>query len=445
MTDTKDNSSLPLLLSITGAVLAVAVGGWYFLYQESSAPSATDEAMISSLATIPEEMPSENADATATDPLDTETLPAADEVTAPDVEVELRKARLAADAEIFILPAEQSALYYYGRILNANPEHGIAIAELDAMLGKVGRITAQYLAEEEYADAYEIATLVANLRPEHELVIETQRTVDAYAEELVAEAIQLAQDGGDEEAARILATAQSLPGRNPAYFAAIRDSMADIQSVRQAAERDRTERAKLANDEAKAAWVDRTQTAIAEGNLISPAGASARALLAERNSWSAEREQLTSELLSALLATTKSRIEKGLLHDTEALLNTAVEISGEPDGFPEIRASLEDALIEAESKRLAHLRELVQVKTAAPRYPQRAQERGTSGWVDVYFTVTESGETADIEVNRSEPKSVFDRAAMEAVRKWAFQPVEYRGRVINQRAAARLTFRMVAD
>ncbi len=88
------------------------------------------------------------------------------------------------------------------------------------------------------------------------------------------------------------------------------------------------------------------------------------------------------------------------------------------------------------------MKELVQVKTASPRYPRRAMERGVSGWVDIYFTVTASGETTEITVDQSEPKSVFDRAAIEAVEKWAFQPVEFRGRVINQRAAARLVFRL---
>ncbi len=41
MDKAEDNSSLPLLLSITGAVLAVAVGGWFYLEQVDSVPDAT--------------------------------------------------------------------------------------------------------------------------------------------------------------------------------------------------------------------------------------------------------------------------------------------------------------------------------------------------------------------------------------------------------------------
>ena len=86
--------------------------------------------------------------------------------------------------------------------------------------------------------------------------------------------------------------------------------------------------------------------------------------------------------------------------------------------------------------------ELVHVRTAPARYPRRAQQLNLSGWVEVFFTVTPTGKTADIEIKRAEPESVFDRAAIKAVEEWAFQPVEFRGQVISQRAAAKLVFRI---
>ena len=85
---------------------------------------------------------------------------------------------------------------------------------------------------------------------------------------------------------------------------------------------------------------------------------------------------------------------------------------------------------------------LVRTKAVAPRYPRRAERYDMSGWVDVYFTVTPTGQTADIEIKQSEPERIFDRAAIEAVSAWEFQPVEFRGQVISQRTAARLIFRM---
>ncbi len=86
--------------------------------------------------------------------------------------------------------------------------------------------------------------------------------------------------------------------------------------------------------------------------------------------------------------------------------------------------------------------ELVIVKTASPRYPRRAQDLNITGWVEVYFTVTPSGETTDIEITNAEPETTFDRAAISAVGRWTFEPVEYRGQIISQRAATRLVFRL---
>ncbi len=435
MTEVKDNSSLPLLLSITGAVVVVAVGGWFLLNREpaDTAPAAiVEDAPVAEQVIESESEPSEESQPAAGTP----------ENGSADVDAELRKARLAADAEIFIFPATQSAFYYYDRVLRTDPENAVANAELDAMLAQVAPTVTEHLAAERFDNAFEIATIVARVRPEHFLVLETQRTLDDYTEQLVDEAIQLAQDGDEQKAGEALAKAEALPGRNPEYFTAVRSSIADIQDVRRAAEEDRADRALLAENEARAAWVASVRSAVAEGNLITPAGASARDLLAERNSWTAERAQLTAEIASALIAAAEGLIEGGKPSEAEPLLNAAIEMGGDADRFDAVSAALDQAYIELESNRIASMSELVRVKSASPKYPRRAVQRDITGWVDVYFTVTTSGETANISVNRADPESIFDRAAMEAVEKWAFQPVEYRGQLIDQRAGARLVFNL---
>ena len=454
MTEAKDNSSLPLLLSITGAVLVVAVGGWFFLDQEPSestvpldtriaAPATTVDADdVPGTVTSAEEAQPDDVEPAVEDAPETDTAPMLTEDASPDGAAELRKARLAADADILLFPEAQSAFHYYGRVLDSDPQHAIALAELDAILTKVAQSVTQHLEAEEFEQAYAIAVLVAKQKPEHSLVVETQQTLDAYTEQLVEQAIQHAQDGDDEQARQVLATAAGLPGRNPDYFTAVSDAIAEIQDARQAAERDQAQRARMAADEAKAAWVDAIRSAIKQGNLIAPAGASAVDMLAEQNSWAAERGQLTGEVVSALIGAAQSYIDAQRLNDAEAALNAAVELGGEPDEFEELLGSLERAFIEAESNRIARVSELVNVNSVAARYPRNAQQRKLSGWVDVYFTVTPTGETADIEVKQSEPRSVFDRAAIAAVEKWAFQPVEYRGQLISKRVATRLVFRL---
>ncbi|MBW8808834.1 MAG: energy transducer TonB [Lysobacter sp.] len=63
------------------------------------------------------------------------------------------------------------------------------------------------------------------------------------------------------------------------------------------------------------------------------------------------------------------------------------------------------------------------VSTPAPRYPPEALRAGTSGEVQVEFTVGTDGSVTAARVVRSNPARVFDREAVNAVRKWRFQPV----------------------
>jgi len=67
--------------------------------------------------------------------------------------------------------------------------------------------------------------------------------------------------------------------------------------------------------------------------------------------------------------------------------------------------------------------ELRAVSTPAPRYPPEALRAGTSGEVQVEFTVGTDGSVTAARVVRANPARVFDREAVNAVRKWRFQPV----------------------
>jgi len=58
-----------------------------------------------------------------------------------------------------------------------------------------------------------------------------------------------------------------------------------------------------------------------------------------------------------------------------------------------------------------------------PAYPSSAIARGTEGYVVVRFDVTSAGNTDNISVIEANPKGVFERASIDAVRKWKFQPV----------------------
>ena len=63
------------------------------------------------------------------------------------------------------------------------------------------------------------------------------------------------------------------------------------------------------------------------------------------------------------------------------------------------------------------------VSMPAPKYPAEALRDRTSGSVLVEYTVGTDGTVTAARVVRSQPARIFDREAVNAVRKWRFQPV----------------------
>ena len=64
------------------------------------------------------------------------------------------------------------------------------------------------------------------------------------------------------------------------------------------------------------------------------------------------------------------------------------------------------------------------ISTPAPRYPPEALRSGTSGEVLVELTVGTDGSVTSARVVRADPVRVFDREALNSVRRWKFEPVD---------------------
>jgi protein TonB len=63
------------------------------------------------------------------------------------------------------------------------------------------------------------------------------------------------------------------------------------------------------------------------------------------------------------------------------------------------------------------------ISMPAPKFPAEALRAGTSGSVLVEYTVGTDGTVTAARVVKATPARVFDREAVNAVRKWRFQPV----------------------
>ncbi len=78
----------------------------------------------------------------------------------------------------------------------------------------------------------------------------------------------------------------------------------------------------------------------------------------------------------------------------------------------------------------------------APRYPTKAREQGTRGWVDLEFTVMPDGSVSNVTTLQAEPRDVFEQAAVNAVRRWRYRPVIRDGAPVEQRVKLRLRFEL---
>ncbi len=78
------------------------------------------------------------------------------------------------------------------------------------------------------------------------------------------------------------------------------------------------------------------------------------------------------------------------------------------------------------------------VKMVPPEYPRAAERRNIEGKVTVQFNILADGLVAEVSVVQADKPGIFDKAAMEAVKKWKFeqdQPRESITKVINFKLA----------
>jgi TonB family protein len=84
--------------------------------------------------------------------------------------------------------------------------------------------------------------------------------------------------------------------------------------------------------------------------------------------------------------------------------------------------------------------DLTPVKSVKPIYPTKANLSKVQGWVELDFTVTESGAVKDIAVHAASAPGVFEEAAINALSQWRYKPVQRDAKSVAQRARIRIRF-----
>lgn len=180
------------------------------------------------------------------------------------------------------------------------------------------------------------------------------------------------------------------------------------------------------------------------GALISPSGNNAFDSVMALRERHPDAEEVRSEqqrLAFVLLDRARTSLAANDIDEATTLIDRANTLI---PGMQAVRG-LQEQLAAAREQRdfstnIASAASLKRVREVPPVYPRDAQRAGTEGWVQVEFTISPDGSTRDLRVRDSAPAQVFDKAALDSVSKWRFEPVRKNGSPVSQRAMLQLKF-----
>ncbi|HEU5468836.1 MAG TPA: energy transducer TonB [Steroidobacteraceae bacterium] len=190
---------------------------------------------------------------------------------------------------------------------------------------------------------------------------------------------------------------------------------------------------------------------IAQGRLIEPKGDSAQHYVDLVRAVAPQFEGVADTralLASRALAEARTAMGANNLDRADALVRAAADAGAPSAEVADLNAKIMSmrvvrpaAGVTPEPTVLAE-NKMRRTVFVPPSYPDRARERGTEGWVDLEFTVAKDGTTQDAVVRAAEPAGTFDRAALDAVRRWRYEPRVVEGNVVEQRVETRVRFRL---
>ena len=182
------------------------------------------------------------------------------------------------------------------------------------------------------------------------------------------------------------------------------------------------------------------------GQLIDPPGDNAVDALLAVLTLDPASEPVREErqrLSSALHEQTRTTLAVGDIDRADVLATRAEQVLA---GLPQTKA-LREQIGAARAQReeattVLQATSLPRTRQVTAIYPREALVNAIEGWVDLEFTVAADGVPADITVKASEPRRVFDGAAIQALRQWRFEPIVSNGEARPRRALLRMEFRL---
>ncbi len=425
------------IMIIIGAVIILGVGGaWWYL-------SEVDE-LTDNIVPITRPLPTSVTARlpTVINPENTIT----EEAPQSAVDAMLERARMAANAGLLIEPRGVSALDYYLAVLEEEPQN------VEARDG-AGRIVRAVLDDAETAVSAgrtenAIATIdwIESIQPGNPRIREIQNMLRKRQAEQVQVAVRLIGQGEYATAEARLDALAVEPYVDLNAIDSTRDMLAGARAAAVAKARtDARQQQQLARQEQIQGIITDYKASVADGRLVATEEGSAQFHLDRLKGVDANNREIQigyAAIVAGLIVRANSEAAQSNYDAAENWLVVAEGFDVGAEKLAEVRQSIAQRQVDEQTDRVIPATELTLVRYVPPDYPSLAIRREVEGWVDLEFTVTTAGETAEIEVVSGEKANYFDKSAIAAVEQWRFEPRLFNGQPVDQRVSFRLDYRL---
>lgn len=180
--------------------------------------------------------------------------------------------------------------------------------------------------------------------------------------------------------------------------------------------------------------------------LIEPAGNNAFEYMQSLIAQYPELEGVRAEqqrLAFRFLEHARTSLMAGELEQSATYLDHADQLVPGMSTTRGLRVQLDAARKEREvAESIVQAGSLKRTREVSAQYPRDAQLRGIEGWVDIEFTIAADGTPQDLVVRDAQPANVFERSALDALRRWRFEPIVRDGAPVSQRAILRMKYEL---
>ena len=370
-----------------------------------------------------------------------------------ELESLLRRADRALSAGSLTTPAGASAADLYRDALRRNARDPRALNGIEQLVGRLLGSAQIQLQQGQLDAAQALAEQARTVDPQHAGVAFLLGQIGAAREHAVLEKAQRAAARGNVAGAIAVLDQAEHSEQRPALVDEAREALAQQQLEARVVD-----------------YLGRARDALSRAQLISPAEDNARFYIESARTLAPDDARV-GEAVRDLIARLESEARQALAaRDPDAAdswTTAAAETGADAAQVTELRSQAQElhAAMSAEARAAVvaalevHVQSaavksrqpadsyvnegtLVRTHYVAPKFPEEARRQGIDGWVSLRYVVGDDGAVSSLSVVGSQPAGVFEKAALEAVAQWRYQPAKHDGQPVRLHTQLRLRFKL---